>query len=229
MDIDKDGVVKGQNCYEAMVNNHSKNAYNATAAWLDGKGRCPARLPRALAWPTRSSCKTSFSTKLRAQRDANGALHFASHETRAQFGKSGISGMHLEEQNRAQKMIEDQMVAANVAGVKFLNDKGMPHVERVVVTPEKWDKIVQVAQEHNFPLPAQPDAKALKAFLDQQEAKDPEHYPDLSLDVIKLIGRGQYVFAGPGMKTASTGRWPSSTTAASPPGCASSPASSASA
>jgi len=42
-------------------------------------------------------------------------------------------------------------------------------------------------------LPASPDARALEAFLLQQRASRPDDFGDLSLSVIKLLGRGEYV------------------------------------
>ena len=47
-------------------------------------------------------------------------------------------------------------------------------------------------------MPAQADSKALNDFLLQRKAADPDHFADLSLAVIKLIGPGEYVLERPG-------------------------------
>ena len=65
-------------------------------------------------------------------------------------------------------------------------------------TPERWDRIVQLAATHGGHLPAQPDSKALNDFLLQRKQADPDHFADLSLAVIKLIGPGEYVLERPG-------------------------------
>jgi len=52
---------------------------------------------------------------------------------------------------------------------------------------------VQLAASHGEKLPAQPDSKALNDFLLRRKAADPDHFADLSLSVIKLIGPGEYV------------------------------------
>jgi exoribonuclease-2 len=68
----------------------------------------------------------------------------------------------------------------------------------VVRTPKRWDKIVELAHQHGFILPVEPDSKPLEAFLTKQRAADPLRFPDLSLSVIKLMGPGEYVADCPG-------------------------------
>jgi exoribonuclease R len=63
----------------------------------------------------------------------------------------------------------------------------------VVRTPKRWDRIVEIAGEHKFGLPENPDSKALEEFLIKEKAADPLRFPDLSLAVIKLLGAGEYI------------------------------------
>ena len=66
-------------------------------------------------------------------------------------------------------------------------------LRRIVRTPKRWDRIVQLAATKGQELPGQPDSKALNDFLLQRKTADPDHFADLSLAVIKLIGPGEYV------------------------------------
>jgi exoribonuclease R len=81
---------------------------------------------------------------------------------------------------------------------QMLGEKKVSSIRRVVKTPERWDRIVALAAQHGGQLPAQPDSKALNDFLAQQKTADPDHFADLSLAVIKLMGPGEYVLERPG-------------------------------
>jgi exoribonuclease R len=71
----------------------------------------------------------------------------------------------------------------------------------VVRTPKRWERIVEVANEHGFRLPNTPDSKALEEFLNKERTADPLRFPDLSLVVIKLMGAGEYVADAPGKES----------------------------
>ena len=75
---------------------------------------------------------------------------------------------------------------------------------RVVRTPKRWDRIVEIASEHKFRLPQQPNSKALDQFLLSAKAADPVRFPDLCLSVIKLLGAGEYVVELPGKHSPGT-------------------------
>src|SRR5262249_62058282 len=50
-----------------------------------------------------------------------------------------------------------------------------------------------LAEEAGRKLPPDQDDTALKQFLKDQQAKAPATFPDLSIAIIKLLGRGEYV------------------------------------
>jgi exoribonuclease R len=119
-------------------------------------------------------------------------------EARPVFEGDELRGLQVESKNRATELIEDFMIAANGVTARYLSSKGFPSIRRVVRTPKRWERIVEIAGEHGFRLPIGPDAKALEEFLIQQKAADPLGFPDLSLSIIKLLGSGEYVVELPG-------------------------------
>jgi exoribonuclease-2 len=109
------------------------------------------------------------------------------------FDGDQIQSLEAEETNRAKQIIEDFMIAANGVTARFLASREFPSIRRVVRTPKRWERIVEIAADYKFSLPPDPDSKALEAFLVKQKAADPLRFPDLSLAVIKLMGNGEYV------------------------------------
>jgi exoribonuclease-2 len=90
------------------------------------------------------------------------------------------------------------MIAANGVTARYLSSRKLSSIRRVVRTPKRWDRIVEIAGEKGSRLPPQPDPKALEAFLTMEKAADPLRFPDLSLAIIKLLGAGEYVAEHPG-------------------------------
>jgi exoribonuclease-2 len=90
------------------------------------------------------------------------------------------------------------MIAANEVVARMLEARHVSSIRRVVKTPERWDRIVALAGTLGGTLPAAPDSRALNEFLIARKAADPEHFADLSLAVIKLMGPGEYVLERPG-------------------------------
>ena len=127
----------------------------------------------------------------------HGALDLETIETRPVTVGTEIVDLARQEKNRATSLIEEFMVAANGVVAKTFDDAKVASIRRIVRTPKRWDRIVEVAAGLGAKLPAQPDSKALNDFLLSQKEKDPDHFPDLSLAVIKLMGPGEYVLVKP--------------------------------
>ena len=131
-------------------------------------------------------------------RHVQGALSLETIEARPIFDGDEIRDLEVEKKNRAKDIIEDFMIAANGVTARYLSLRKFPSIRRVVRTPKRWERIVEIAEEHRFKLPHNPDSRALEEFLIKEKASDPLRFPDLSLSVIKLIGDGEYIAELPG-------------------------------
>jgi len=194
MIISDAGDILSSDIYPAEVRNHAKLAYNAVASWLEGRTAAPDRA-LVVEPPLQENLRIQdkVAQKLRAQRHLRGALELQTMEARPVFAGDQIQDLQTEETNRAKEIIEDFMIAANDMTARFLQAKQVPSLRRVVRVPKNWGRIVEVAAQHNFQLPAEPESKALALFLAGQKAADPLRFPDLSLVIIKLLGSGEYV------------------------------------
>jgi exoribonuclease-2 len=171
------------------------------AAWLEGSGRAPAAFANAdLAAQVRR--QDQIAQRLRQRRVEKGALDFDRAEARPVIEGDRIKGLREVQANRARDLIEDFMIAANTATAEFLTARGYPSIRRVVRTPERWPRIVALAAGLGERLPETPDARALEQFMSRRKAADPDAWPELSLSLVKLLGRGEYVLGDP---TSTTG------------------------
>jgi exoribonuclease-2 len=200
--LDAQGALVDFDVYGATVRNQARLSYSAVAAWLDGGGAAPAPIAGDRVLQDQIRVQDRIASQLQALRDEEGALEFDRSELRPVVDESGVRELKSETPNRAKEIIENFMVTANGATARFLSARGLPSVRRVVKTPERWTRIVDLASTRGGSLPAQPDARALQAFLKAQRAADPEDFGDLSLSVIKLLGRGEYVAEAAGQPSA---------------------------
>jgi len=196
--VGKDGRVLESDVYRARVHNHAKLAYDSVAAWLEGSAPPPARIEAVAGLADNLSMQDRVAQWMRKARADRGSLRLASSEARAIFDGEMLAELRPDERNRAKDLIEDLMIAANGAAARYLEGARVPSLRRVLRKPERWDRIVEIALAHDVRLPKEPDARALSDFLLARRDADPDTYPDLSLSVIKLLGRGEYVLEIPG-------------------------------
>jgi exoribonuclease-2 len=196
-----DGSVKESEIYRAVVLNRAKLAYNSVAAWLDGSGPAPARVLAVAGLDDQLRTQDRVAQAMRRLRHVHGALSLQTPEAESLFDGDTLVDLRPQTANRAKELIEDFMIAANTATVRTLALKAFPSIRRVLRSPERWDRIVALAGELGDRLPATADGEALAKFLARQRAHSPEKFPDLSLAVVKLLGRGEYVLEGPGQRS----------------------------
>lgn len=196
--VDGDGGTGTSSVYRAVVRNQAKLAYSSVGAWLEGTDEMPAAVG---AVPGLAEClrlQDEAAQRLKGYRHEHGALDLETIEARTRFDGETVSGLVIEARSRSREIIEDFMIATNGAIARFLEGQGFPVMRRVVRSPDRWQRIVAIALEYGDRLPDEPDVKALHTFLIGRRRADPLRFPDLSLAVIKLLGRGEYVASFPG-------------------------------
>jgi exoribonuclease-2 len=198
MTIAPDGSLQTSDVYRGIVHNHAKLAYNSVAAWLEENGPIPGAIKNVAGLEANLRLQDKVAQKLNALRHIQGALDLETIEARPVFEDGEITELRAEKKNRAKGIIEDFMIAANGVTARYLAARMLPSLRRVVRTPKRWNRIVEVAAEKGFKLPKEADARALEEFLIRAKTDDPLRFPDLSLTIIKLLGIGEYVVELPG-------------------------------
>ena len=193
-----DASLAGSTVYRAKVRNQAKLAYDAVSAWLTGQGALPAEAAAVPGMDAQLRTQDALAQQLRARRHTAGALEFESFQPRVVFDGERVSDIRLQEHNRARQLIEEVMIATNTCTARYLAGRGIASLRRVVRSPERWLRIVAVAKEYGEVLPSDPDSKALEDFLAKRRRADPLRFADLSLVIVKLMGRGEYVLEIPG-------------------------------
>ena len=189
--VDGDGRVTSSEVYRALVRNQAQLQYNSTGGWLEGKSPAPPKVAVSADLQAQLQLQNQVAQKLRDRRYENGALNLQTDEFQPLVLNDKVVDVVKQQKNHATELIEDFMIAANSVMAQKL-DK-VSSLRRIVRKPQRWDRIVQLAANYGEKLPPEPDSKALNDFLIRRKAADPDHLPDLSLAVIKLMGPGEYV------------------------------------
>src|ERR1700733_2569089 len=195
--VDSAGAASDGKAYRALVRNRAQLAYNGVGAWLENRGPAPAKVAANADLAAQLKLQDKAAQCMLNNRFQHGALDLETIETRPVMLKDQAVDISSLEKNRATSLIEEFMVAANGVIAKSFEDAGVASIRRIVRTPKRWDRIVELANGLGTTLPAVPDSKPLNDFLLAQKQKDPDHFPDLSLAVVKLMGPGEYVLVKP--------------------------------
>ncbi len=198
MIVNADGSLGDAKIYRALVRNKAQLTFEGVGPWLEGTGAAPAKVTASTDLQAQLRLQDSAAAALRKKRQELGALDFDRIEAAPVITDGRVTGIDARRKNRASALIEDFMIAANEVMARTLVSAGVSSIRRVVRSPERWPRIVELAAQHGCTLPAQPDSKALARCMAQQKQRDPVHYPDVSLTVIKLLGPGEYVMTRPG-------------------------------
>jgi VacB/RNase II family 3'-5' exoribonuclease len=196
--VGSDGSVHSSSVYRAIIRNKAQLTYHAVGDWLENSSRAPDKVAASTDLQSQLRLQDEIAQALKSGRFRLGALNIETIEVRPVVLNDKVVGVVKQEKNRATDLIEDFMIAANEVVARMLEANRVSSLRRVVKTPERWDRIVELAAKQGEQLPVVPDSKALNEFLIKRKAADPDHFADLSLAVIKLMGPGEYVLERPG-------------------------------
>ncbi|MGE4533973.1 ribonuclease R [Halomonas sp.] len=145
MNISKNGAISRYRFYEAVFQSHARLTYNKVAAILDDEGEHGDALReeyRELVGPLKDL--HGLYRLLREAREARGAIDFETTETAIVFNdERKIEKIVPRSRNDAHKLIEECMLAANVATARFLDKHDLPALYRIheKPSPERLDKL----------------------------------------------------------------------------------------
>ena len=196
--VGSEGSVHSSRVYQAIVRNKAQLTYNSVGTWLEDKGGVPDKVANSMELQSQLKLQDEVAQALKNGRFRHGALNIETIEVRPVVHSDKVVDVVKQEKNRATELIEDFMIAANEVVARILEAHNVSSIRRVVKIPERWARIVELAAKQGEQLPADPDSKALNEFLVKRKAADPDHFADLSLAVIKLMGPGEYVLERPG-------------------------------
>ena len=195
--VNANGEIVSYDVYRAMARNTAKLSYDEVGAWLGGEAP-PKEIVGNRVLNDQLKLQEEASQWLKAERVRNGALEFDTIEATPISKDGRVVDLKVIQKNRARDLIEDFMIASNVAIAKFLEAKGRSGIRRVVREPERWSRIVEIASRYGETLPTEPNSLALAQFLSKRRTADPERFPDLSVSIVKLMGPGIYALDLPG-------------------------------
>ena len=193
MVVDAEGAVTHSTVHRARVRNQAKLAYDAVAAWIEEGAPLPEAARAVPGMDEQLRTQDAVAQRMRARRRQQGSLDLETFQPRAVFEGERVVDIRQQVQNRARQLIEEFMIATNTCTAQFLAQHGGSALRRVVRSPERWMRIVEVASKYGEALPKTPDSRALEGFLARQRKADPLRFPDLSLVIVKLMGSGEYV------------------------------------
>ncbi len=196
--IAADGSIASSSAYPALVRNRAQLTYSSVGPWLEGTAAAPAKVAASAELQAQLKLQDEAAQALRRERHRLGALTFDRAEVQPVIANGQVRDISARRANRASQLIEDLMIGANEVMARRLRDAGVSSIRRVVKAPERWARIMELAERYSDKLPPEPDAGALNEFLMRREQADPVHYADISLSVLKLMGPGEYVASRPG-------------------------------
>ena len=132
MIVDKDGKVVKSDAYQAIVRNKAKLDYNSIGQWLESGGQAPAKVSNVPGLDKQLLLQNDIKERIHTLRDDRGSLTLHTPEATTVAKDGQVLDLELVETNPARELIENLMIAANIATSQFLESKGVASIRRIV-------------------------------------------------------------------------------------------------
>ncbi|MES9970129.1 MAG: ribonuclease R [Candidatus Thiodiazotropha sp.] len=175
--IDNSGKVSRSKFFPAVMRSHGRLIYDDVAAMLEGDARLCEKHAKLL--PHLENLNQLYQVLLE-QRAMRGAIDFDTTETRIEFNAlKRVERIVPVVRNEAHRIIEECMLAANVAAARFLLRKKQPALYRIHEGPadEKLTDLREFLGELGLSLPGgkKPKASDYAILLDQIKGRADRH------------------------------------------------------
>lgn len=176
--IDQQGRITRSRFFEAVMCSHARLTYDEVAAMI--VDRDPKLRRRHADLLTHLHELYALYKVLHQTRSVRGAIDFDTTETRILFNKEQkVERIVPVQRNDAHRLIEECMLAANVAAAKFLKRKRLPALYRIHEGPpeQKLTDLREFLSELGLRLPGgkKPTAKDYAKLLDSVQGRPDTH------------------------------------------------------
>ncbi|UUY09983.1 ribonuclease R [Pseudomonas sp. J452] len=199
MTMSKAGKLVDYQFYEAVIHSHARLTYNKVSAMLEQPKGSEGKALRTEYKEVLPHLKQLYSLYqvLLAARHERGAIDFETQETRIIFGAGRkIAEIRPTQRNDAHKLIEECMLAANVATAQFMQKHEIPSLYRVHdgPPPERLEKLKAFLTELGLGLHKGKDGPSPKDY--QKLLQSIQGRPDFHLiQTVMLRSLSQAVYS----------------------------------
>lgn len=197
MAITPAGKINRSRFYRAVIHSHARLTYTQVNQWITQGFADEAFTP---LWPMLESLYALYGI-LYASRKQRGAIDFETTETRILFDEHRkIQRIIPVIRNDAHRLIEECMLAANMATAKFLQKAKIPILYRVHAAPEE-DKVIALRQflgELGLQLGGgkKPHPKDFQRTMEQISGKPEKHL--IETVMLRSLKQAQYIESNDG-------------------------------
>jgi ribonuclease R len=164
--VDAKGETRSAEVYEAVMRSAARCTYTEVARVLDGE-----RVADRERFRAGFELMAELQAKLTAMRRRRGAIDFDLPEAKIVLGEGGqVASIEKRPRNRAHRVVEEFMLAANEAVARWFGTRELPTLYRVHGIPdeEKLENFLELARAHGFVVPEAPaDPRGLNALLEE--------------------------------------------------------------